>query len=139
MKVNLTDPIFERYASINPNLNQLTLIETQPAEQKPDGIQPEAKVNSSMTGFYETAFWIPLSFLMVLAIATFGFSAIQKAIRKRMVSITYSQQVPCRNCRFFTNNLYLRCAVHPSTVLTQNAIDCSDYSPLNKNLIEKKD
>ena len=35
--------------------------------------------------------------------------------------------VPCRNCRFFAQNQYLHCAVHPSTVLTPQAANCSDY------------
>lgn len=36
-------------------------------------------------------------------------------------------QVPCRKCRYFTGNFYLKCAVRPSDVLTKKAIDCSDY------------
>ena len=35
--------------------------------------------------------------------------------------------VPCRNCCFFAQNQYLHCAVHPSTVLTAQAANCSDY------------
>ena len=35
--------------------------------------------------------------------------------------------VPCRNCRFFAQNKYLHCAVHPATVLTPQAANCSDY------------
>jgi hypothetical protein len=37
--------------------------------------------------------------------------------------------IPCCNCYFYKDNRYLRCAVHPSTVLTQQAIDCLDYQP----------
>lgn len=39
----------------------------------------------------------------------------------------------CRNCRFFSLNPYIKCAVHPSTVLTKQAIDCPDYYPHNDN------
>lgn len=35
--------------------------------------------------------------------------------------------IPCRNCRFFDNNYYLKCAVNPKIAMTQNAIDCPDY------------
>ena len=35
--------------------------------------------------------------------------------------------VPCKNCRFFAQNKYLHCAVHPATVLTPQAANCSDY------------
>lgn len=37
------------------------------------------------------------------------------------------EHIPCLNCRFFKDSQYLRCAVHPSTVLTKQAIDCLDY------------
>ena len=34
---------------------------------------------------------------------------------------------PCRTCRFFANNHYVNCAVHPSIVLTKQARHCPDY------------
>jgi hypothetical protein len=37
---------------------------------------------------------------------------------------------PCYNCRFFSENFYLKCAVHPCTVLTAEASECSDYEPM---------
>ncbi len=36
-------------------------------------------------------------------------------------------QSPCRKCQFFDENNYLNCAVHPSIVLTNQAVNCSDY------------
>ena len=39
---------------------------------------------------------------------------------------------PCRTCRFFANNHYVNCAVHPSLVLTKQAINCPDYSVQKK-------
>ncbi|MBD2358906.1 hypothetical protein H6G41_30640 [Tolypothrix sp. FACHB-123] len=38
---------------------------------------------------------------------------------------------PCKNCRFFSNNRHLKCAVNPSNVLTKSALDCRDYDPLH--------
>ncbi|AUT01681.1 hypothetical protein CLI64_15530 [Nostoc sp. CENA543] len=37
---------------------------------------------------------------------------------------------PCKKCRFFADNSYLKCAVNPCTVLTASAINCHDYQPL---------
>lgn len=37
----------------------------------------------------------------------------------------------CRSCTFFDKNLYLKCAVHPNTVLTKEAMHCPDYWPLH--------
>lgn len=39
------------------------------------------------------------------------------------------RQASCHRCRFFNQNSYLKCAVHPSTVLTSQAKNCSDYWP----------
>ena len=36
-------------------------------------------------------------------------------------------QIPCTQCRFFTNNYSLKCTVNPGTANTEKAIDCSDY------------
>ena len=36
-------------------------------------------------------------------------------------------KIPCTNCRFFTNNYSLKCAVNPCIANTEEAIDCSDY------------
>lgn len=53
-------------------------------------------------------------------------------VKFKDLSILPLSQVPCRNCIFFAQkNQYLKCAVHPCTVLTKQAIDCSDY--LNKD------
>ena len=51
------------------------------------------------------------------------------ANEKRLVNTNNYKQAPCRNCEFFANNPQLKCAVHPSTVLTEQASNCSDYLP----------
>lgn len=40
-----------------------------------------------------------------------------------------TSNIPCSSCRFFSRNLYIKCAVRPSEVLTQQAIHCADYDP----------
>ena len=49
------------------------------------------------------------------------------AQNKKRSSSNYYHQVPCKNCQFFSNNRLLKCAVHPTTVLTERALNCSDY------------
>lgn len=36
-------------------------------------------------------------------------------------------QVKCEGCQYFNNSLYLKCAIHPTSVMTSEAIDCQDY------------
>ena len=50
-----------------------------------------------------------------------------------------SSQSKCTKCRFFDNNHYLKCAVHPSTVLKKEAHDCWDYEPGLETNIHSED
>jgi hypothetical protein len=38
------------------------------------------------------------------------------------------QRFPCNHCRYFSHNPYLKCSLHPTTVLTEQTIDCRDYA-----------
>ena len=79
-------------------------------------------------------FLIPLGFTILWAIlAVLILSDIWKNALYRKGTIKYFSKVPCKNCRFFTNNPYLKCAVHPSTALTDQALNCSDYSPQDED------
>lgn len=51
---------------------------------------------------------------------------------KLIISVKKSQQLPCKNCKFYTNNHYLKCAVNPSIVMTEEAKNCSEYTPDKK-------
>lgn len=45
-----------------------------------------------------------------------------------------SHQAPdriiCDGCKYFNQNNYLQCALQPKTVMTEQSIDCQDYSPV---------
>jgi hypothetical protein len=49
------------------------------------------------------------------------------AIREAVTTTKRLHKIPCSNCQFFTNSHYLKCPVHPSEALTENAINCPDY------------
>lgn len=55
-----------------------------------------------------------------------------KALESREKIVDRYRKLPCSNCKFFKNNPYLKCAVHPTKVLSEEAQDCSDYSPIAK-------
>lgn len=46
------------------------------------------------------------------------------------------QEIPCKTCRYFTGDPYLKCAVNPSVVLTKEAVNCLDYTVVGS--VEKK-
>ncbi|MBK1986991.1 hypothetical protein A0J48_005455 [Sphaerospermopsis aphanizomenoides BCCUSP55] len=72
----------------------------------------------------------PLSIVFIWAIFLFIFQKIRShADNKLAFNINNLSQVPCKNCKFFSNNHYLKCAVNPDIVLTEEAINCSEYCP----------
>jgi hypothetical protein len=72
----------------------------------------------------------PLSFVFIWAIFLFILHRIRShADNKIAFSINGLDQVPCKNCRFYSNNHYLKCAVNPDVVLTEEAVNCSEYCP----------
>lgn len=71
----------------------------------------------------------PFAFLFIAGVVTFHkFKRHQLNRSKQLV------KTPCHNCRFFSDNRYLKCAVQPDIVLTKASIDCSDYYPQTRKL-----
>ena len=70
---------------------------------------------------------IPLCFAGAWAIAV-AISGMPKAPRQRRLSPKVYSKIPCRDCQFYSNNPYVRCAIRPADAMTEQAIDCSDYS-----------
>jgi hypothetical protein len=70
----------------------------------------------------------PVGFIVGWTILFLMLSKIGIAARDEIFfTIKRFQKVPCRNCQYFTNNPYLKCAVNPGAVLTEEALKCSDY------------
>jgi hypothetical protein len=75
----------------------------------------------------------PIGFIIGWTILFLMLSKIGIAARDEIFfTIKRFQKVPCRNCQYFTNNPYLKCAVNPGAALTEEALKCSDYKPSDK-------
>lgn len=108
---------FKEYAA----LNEATLSEERANETQPDVVSPP-----------DFILWSPIGFVVGWAVLYFMLSKIGMAARDEIaVNIKRLHQAPCKKCQFYSNNHYLKCAIHPSTVLTEKAIGCSDYCPQN--------
>jgi len=103
------------------------LTPVNPIATKPVLTKQEKAIGSSEVSI----FWF--GFPMVLVIAIVMLAKVWKIVRAKNVTVGCCPKLPCGNCHFFTNNHYLRCAVRPSCVLTEQAFDCPDYRPLSKN------
>jgi hypothetical protein len=98
--------------------------------------EPEQQISSTDIGLSASLF------LGLMSIATICWALIALVrskspvfhssimIKNRSMADQISlSQIHCRKCYFFTSNSYVKCAVHPSRVLTEQAINCPDYKP----------
>lgn len=59
------------------------------------------------------------------------FSLIWSTYRMLTQGITRVKKlhkIPCSTCKFFTGNYQLKCTINPKIALTEQAINCSDFS-----------
>lgn len=114
------------------NFNQTTLMETKL-------FLATASTTKVQTGImsHGSQLVIAICLIIVWKISVVIFiSSFCKFIRNSKLSRKRFREVPCSNCRYFNKSHYLKCAVHPSNVLTKEAINCSDYwshSRINKS------
>lgn len=108
------------------SLNQTNLVLARPSTVQLHGTKPDVATVAD-----GAVFLIPICFMMVWAVVVFMSSDIWTIEQKKIANVKHYHKVPCRNCQFFTNNPYLKCAVNPSIALTPEAINCSDYCPGN--------
>jgi hypothetical protein len=98
-------------------------------------IQPANVLNPSQQRVENAAadpmFPIVSSIAVITAIAVSTYACISKE-RQKSRKWAGSPKTLCHSCEYFNNNLYLNCALHPSTVLTDTAVDCIDYCPNSK-------
>ena len=112
------------------SLRQAFLSEAKPIRTLPE-ITKKPIVNTPSS----TLFLSLVSIIVIRAVRSFIFLTIwfhiQKMVRNKEQkrTIEYHEQFSCKKCRFFVDNVYLKCAVHPTTALTKQALNCSDYWP----------
>ena len=98
-------------------------------------IQPSNSLNPSQHRVEGTATDPMLSIVSIIAvmtaIAVSTYACISKERQKSQRRATTPKAL-CHSCEYFNNNLYLNCALHPSKVLTESAVDCVDYGPNSK-------
>lgn len=85
------------------------------------GTTPPPKVDQSFAMVGSTA--------ILLAMATAIAACISAKKRQPAAKIQPDSALKCQSCKYFERNLYLSCALHPSLVMTEQAVDCLDYCP----------
>ncbi|MBG1241503.1 hypothetical protein [Nostoc sp. NZL] len=122
------DQMLPKTVAANSNLHQVIVSEAQKDQSQTHELTiTDIAISLSPVGFIIS--WI-VFFVILRKIRAFLDD-------KMVFSIKGIQKLPCKNCRFYSNNHYLKCAVNPSIVLTEEAVNCSEYSPGKKNFPSK--
>lgn len=121
------------HTSVDNTFGQTNLIETKPVRAQHSTTNLTEAKSARATMPDGAILLIPIFSLIVWLIVASKLTGAWKEARDRIVTFNHLKPVPCRNCRFFVNNHYLKCAVQPSIALTQQALNCSDYWPNNRH------
>ena len=94
---------------------------TQPSSLLP----PSQRGTDNLLVLDTSLIYFYLIFGAVIALA-YTYIAIRKQHSSRLQA---HQKVVCSRCHYFNGNPYLRCSLHPATVMTKQAAGCADYVP----------
>jgi hypothetical protein len=70
--------------------------------------------------------------LFILSMLSMIISACIARRNQHSLIVELPSTITCSNCRYFNDNYFLKCALHPVTVMTEQAVDCRDYCPMVK-------
>ncbi|MGJ3253409.1 MAG: hypothetical protein ACFE0J_20075 [Elainellaceae cyanobacterium] len=84
-------------------------------------IQNNQATQDTYVGFH------PIQLIVAWIITMLIVLSIVRGIRDAVTYANRLHRVPCANCQFFTGNYTLKCAIHPTTAMSESAIDCPDY------------
>ncbi|MEA5598518.1 hypothetical protein [Rivularia sp. UHCC 0363] len=101
-------------------------------QQSTREISPNIPASREVTTIQVGLAIIPVAFVITLAFIFFKQVKYRRNLYTQLVTLKHFSSIPCRKCQFFDNNQHLPCAVHPAVVLSEEAINCSDYVPKNR-------
>ncbi len=98
--------------------------------QYPQQSQPIAR-NAKSIDFFDFVTLLMVCSTIVLLTATCNY--LSKVIRPPIKS-SETDKLPCRSCQYFNSNYHLKCAVRPTDVMTDRALECRDYETIDSRL-----
>lgn len=81
----------------------------------------------------------PLCFVITWLVIVLGIWSVISATVDVVKRSQQLHQIPCSHCQFFTGDYHLKCTVHPSSALTEDAIDCPDQRPVTNPFTAKSE
>lgn len=75
-------------------------------------------------------FLVPICFAFAWLFVILTVWSLFSTVSESLGRARQMHQVPCANCQYFTGDYGLKCTVHPSIALSEEAIHCPDYDPI---------
>lgn len=115
-----------------PRFDRAELMQISRSSEQPSSTVAEPAVRSPYhlpTQVPDVGILLAAATLILFLLKIFGILRDDEATPPYKQPVLPCSAAPCPSCRFFSRNIYIRCAVRPTDVLTQQAIDCPDYDP----------
>ncbi|MCY7320692.1 MAG: hypothetical protein LH660_02530 [Phormidesmis sp. CAN_BIN36] len=74
-------------------------------------------------------FLVPICFVFAWLFMILTVWSLFSIVFEGVDRVRQMHQIPCANCQYFTGDYALKCTVHPSIALSEDAICCPDYHP----------
>ncbi len=71
---------------------------------------------------------VPICLVAAWAIVVLTVWSLVASIKETADRTRQLHQIPCSQCQYFTSSYHLKCTVHPTKALTEEAIHCADYA-----------
>ncbi|AFY89674.1 hypothetical protein [Chroococcidiopsis thermalis] len=119
-----SDDFLKNLFSEKANASQIIVSEVQPNNIKTE----EVTVNHPFSE-------VSIGLIFISGLICFLMYSKRWAVTREDIEDMFegmSSQIPCRKCRFFSHNPYLKCAVQPTIAMTKEAIHCVEFRSKKK-------
>ena len=76
-------------------------------------------------------FLAPICFVLAWSVVALGIWQVIATARDSVQRAKTMHRIPCSDCAFFTNQAVLKCPLHPTEALSEEAIGCLDFETAN--------
>ena len=77
---------------------------------------------------------VPICLVVAWSMVILGIWQVVAATRDSVQRARTMHSIPCSSCSFFTNQAVLKCPIHPTQALSEDAIGCMDFETANPTL-----
>jgi hypothetical protein len=74
-------------------------------------------------------FLVPVCFVTAWGVVGLTLWTLYASAREGVQTAQQMHEIPCAKCQYFTGDYTLKCTVHPSSALSEDAIGCIDFWP----------